>query len=203
MIHNVKIFFSLIRLGIGTVDASDKECASLTELSMKEWRSVMRLAEKQGVAAIAIDGMQRLYDTYGKEIKTVADDRLEWTQWVLENAMILTQYEQMCLMQRTVIRDVSEIWAKEGVKMMVFKGQANASLYPKPLHRSTDDIDCFLFGDAKKGDSLLKDEGAFVDTKWYRHSKILYKKETIENHLFFTHIRGRRKNRKMDESSVK
>lgn len=82
--------------------------------------------------------------------------------------------------------------------MMVFKGQANASLYPKPEHRAVGDFDCWLYGDANKGDEIAKAHGADVSFDWYRHSKIAYKGETIENHRVMSHTRGSEKKQKME-----
>ncbi len=192
-------FFLLLKLGIETANAHNKECETLLMLSMEQWRGLMGLAEKQGVTAIAIDGVQRLYDTYGKEIKAASETPAEWTQWVLECAGVLSRYEQMCLNQRKTICELSDIWAKEGISMLVFKGLANAVFYSVPGHRATGDIDCWLFGDAEEGDDVLKEAGAIVDNRWYRHSKISYKGETIENHRVFSHTRGSRKKKAMEE----
>lgn len=192
-------FFSLIRFGIGAETLDDKKADQYLSLSMTQWRKVISLADKQGVSAIAIDGMQRLYDIYGKKLKAVSETPTEWSQWVYECVGTMTQYEQMSQAQRKVISELSEIWGKDGIRLMVFKGQANASFYPVPGHRATGDIDCWLFGDAEKGDSLLKETGAVVDNRWYRHSKIFYKGETIENHRVMSHTRGSKRKREMEE----
>ena len=197
-----RILFSLIKLGIGTIAPDDSAAKELLELSMKQWKAVMALAEKQGMAAIVFDGVQRLYDTYGKEISAAKNQYAEWMQWVFTCTGMMSQYEQRCLAQRKVIAQLADIWAKEGIHMMVFKGQANASLYPNPTHRATGDIDCFLFGEANRGDDILKEHGALIDNRWYRHSKIQYKGETIENHRVMGHTRGSKKKRKMEEELV-
>ena len=195
----VPTFFSLIRFGIGTETHDDKKAEQFLSLSMMQWRKVISLADKQGVSAIAIDGMQRLYDIYGKKLKAVYETPVDWTQWVFECVGTMTQYEQMSRAQRKVISDLSEILEKNGIRLMVFKGQANASFYPVPEHRATGDIDCWLFDDAEKGDDVLKEKGAVVDNRWYRHSKISYKGETIENHRVMSHTRGSRKKKEMEE----
>lgn len=192
-------FFSLIRFGIGTEKLDDKKAKQFQSLSMTQWRKVISLADKQGVPAIAIDGMQRLYDIYGKKLKAVSETPTEWSQWVFECVGTMTQYEQMSQTQRKIISELSERWAKDGIRMMVFKGQANASFYPVPGHRATGDIDCWLFGDADKGDDVLKENGAIVDNRWYRHSKISYKGEIIENHRVMSHTRGSKRNKEMEE----
>lgn len=196
-----QIFFSLVKLGIGTANG-DYEHDLLLGLSMEQWKSVMGLAEKQGVAAIVFDGVQRLYDSHGKEIKAAKHQYAEWMQWVLTCTGMMRLYEQRSLAQRRVIAELADIWAKENIRMMVFKGQANASLYPKPEHRATGDIDCFLFGEAEKGDAVMQKHGATIDNSWYRHSKILFKGETIENHRVMSHTRGSRKKKAMEEELV-
>lgn len=193
-------FFALLRLGIGSSQATEETCGELLHLSMKDWKAVMNLASGQGVMAIATDGLQALYDVYVKEqFRAAKESPQEWMMWTLENAGQMIQYEQRCEAQKRVVAEMADLLDEEGVKMMVFKGQANAALYPNPNHRATGDIDCYLFGEADKGDRLLSERDAKIDNSWYRHSKILYKGETIENHRVMSHTRGGKKRREMEE----
>lgn len=195
----IQIFLSLLKLGIGTSEASDEECQKLLLLPMQEWQEVMALAERQGVLAIAVDGLQVLIEAHKGEIIAVKESPAEWQMWLLENIGQLTQYEVMNSQQKKVVEELSEMMAAEGVRMMVFKGQANAALYPCPEHRAVGDIDCWLFGDAEKGDEIAKAHGAEVSFDWYRHSKIDYKGETIENHRVMSHTRGSKLKREMED----
>jgi hypothetical protein len=87
---------------------------------------------------------------------------------------------------------------------MVMKGQANGTLYPKPMHRLPGDIDCYLFDDYQKANEIAKKEGANVDEGWYKHSQISYNGELFENHLFFVHTReGKRSKRLQKELEQK
>ena len=194
----IQIFLSLLKLGIGTSKASDEECQKLLLLPMQEWQEVMALAERQGVLAIAVDGLQVLMEAYKGAIIAVKENPAEWQMWLLENIGQLTQYEMMNHQQKKVIAELSEMWAAEGLRMMVLKGQANAALYSKPEHRAVGDIDCWLFGDAEKGDEIAKAHGADVLFDWYRHSKISYKDETIENHRVMSHTRGSKRKQEME-----
>lgn len=194
----IQIFLSLLKLGIGTCKASDGVSQKLLLLSMQEWLEVMVLAERQGVLAIAVDGLQVLMEAHKGEIVAQNEKPEEWQLWLLENIGQLTQYEMMNHQQKKVIAELSEMWAAGGIKMMVFKGQANAALYPNPEHRAVGDIDCWLFGEAKKGDDIAKAHGADVSFDWYRHSKISYKDETIENHRVMSHTRGSKAKQAME-----
>lgn len=197
-----RILFTLLRLGLGLPKSSEKEYEELLALPIAQWKASMALAERQGMAAIVFDGVQRLYDTYGKEICAAKNQYAEWTQWVFTCTGVMSQYEQRCLAQRAAIAELAGIWAKEGIKMMVFKGQASASFYPRPEHRATGDIDCYLFGQAEQGDAVLSKLGVKIDKHWYRHSKILFKGETIENHRVMGHTRGSKKKKAMEEELV-
>lgn len=192
-----QFFLILLKLGIGTVPILDS-VKHLLSLSMHEWREVMALAERQGVLSIVVDGLHVLIEIHKGEIVAQNETPAEWQLWLLENIGQSTQYEMLNHKQKKVLAELSEIWAAEGILMMVFKGQANAALYPKPEHRAVGDIDCWLFGDAGKGDEIAKAQGAEVSFDWYRHSKIAYKEETIENHRVMSHTRGNKKKRKME-----
>lgn len=204
-----QIILSLLNLGIGTESVYDSQgmvndsVKDLLQLSWQKWQEVMALAERQGVLAIAVDGLQVLMEAHRGEIVAVKETPEEWQMWLLENIGQLTQYETLNHQQRKVIAELSEMWAAEGIRMMVFKGQANAALYPKPEHRAVGDIDCWLFGDAEKGDDIAKAHGAEVSFGWYRHSKISFHDETIENHRVMSHTRGNRKKQEMEREMRK
>ena len=199
---DTNFFFALVRLGIGTARATDECCLTLLTLPMEQWQDMMLLAERQGVAAVAFDGVQKLYEVYQRDIQAVRERPSEWMQMVFESTSSMTQYEIMNKKQKEVICKIAEIWAAQGVRMMVFKGQANASFYPVPEHRSVGDIDCYLFGDADMGDKILEDKGATVENCWYRHSKILFCGETIENHRVMSHTRGSKRKKEMEKGLI-
>lgn len=196
----IQVFLSLIKLGVATGTVSDEECQKLLLLSMQGWRDVIALAERQGVLAIAVDGLQVLMEAHKGEIVAQNENPDEWQLWLLDNIGQLTQYEIMNHQQKKTIAEISEMWATEGIRMMVFKGQANAALYPKPEHRAVGDIDCWLFGEAQRGDGIAKAHGAEVSFDWYRHSKIAYKDETIENHRVMSHTRGSKLKQVMEDN---
>ncbi len=191
--------FSLLRLAIGTAGPEDGTACGLRDLPLDRWQAVMALAEGQGVDAVAFDGVQRLYGHWGAGMKAVSDTPREWMRWVFGRTAMMAQHEQRYQKQRMVIAELSAILRGEGIRTMVFKGQANASFYPEPRHRATGDIDCYLFGEADKGDAVMAGHGARIDNGWYRHSVMAYKGETIENHRVMGHTRGSRKKKMMEE----
>jgi len=189
----------LIRLGLGSTTIIDEHCQKLLRFSIDQWHDVMSFAERQGVLAIVVDGLQVLMASHKGGFVAVKEKPAEWKMWLLESIGQLTQYEMRNHKQKKVIAELADMWLAGGIRMMVFKGQANASLYPKPEHRIVGDIDCWLFGNAIKGDEIAKVHGADVSFDWYRHSKILYKGETIENHRVMSHTRGSKRKKAMEE----
>lgn len=200
--QTTKTFLTLLKLGLG-MQKPDNE-SDLLALSMGQWEDLMALAERQGVLAIAADGLQVLMEAHKGEIVAQNEKPEEWQLWLFENIGQLTQYEMMNHQQKKVIAELSEMWAAEGIRMMVFKGQANAALYPKPEHRAVGDIDCYLLNDNhnentyQRGNEVLRKAGAEIDESWYRHSKISYKGETIENHRVMSHTRGSKAKQAME-----
>ena len=194
--QSTQAILTLLKLGLGIQQPDN--VSDLLALPIRQWEDLMALAERQGVLAIAVDGLQVLIEAHKGEIIAVKESPAEWQMWLLENIGQLTQYEVMNSQQKKVVEELSEMMAAEGVRMMVFKGQANAALYPCPEHRAVGDIDCWLFGDAEKGDEIAKAHGAEVSFDWYRHSKIDYKGETIENHRVMSDTRGSKAKQAME-----
>lgn len=173
------VFFALLRLGLDTSTIENENLSDFIMLSADKWVSIGDMARRQGVLGIILDGLDKLENThYGltRELQTYL--KLEWIGEVL-------QIEQRNWQQMVVMKDLAEKWSHGGCRVMVMKGLVNGLLYPQPLHRSTGDIDCYLFDDYSLGNEIARLNGIEVDEGWYKHSVICYRGETIENHQYF------------------
>lgn len=179
-----KVLFALLRLGLGNSALEEENLSDFIMMSEEHWARLGEMALAQGVLGIVMDGLERLETTPSSPTRLLSkQQKLEWIGQVM-------QIEQRNRHQIDVMNGLAQRWIQGGCKWMVMKGQANGTLYSKPLHRSPGDIDCYLFEDYQKGNEIAKKEGAFVDESWYKHSQISYKGELFENHLFFcTHSR--------------
>ena len=193
-------FLTLVRLGIETEDVSRANAQSFCELSQKDWDDVRSMAEKQGVPAIVMDGLSRLVEKYGKDGIAPNIDSDWWQMYVLEGTGVMLQTEQSNSQQLQVMESLASKWAEKGCKVMVFKGQASATMYPKPEHRSPGDIDCYLFENYAKGNEIAREDEADVDEGWYKHSQIFYQGETFENHQFFVHTRDGKRGKRLQKA---
>lgn len=189
-----KALFTLLRLGLETCNLKEVDILSISNLTREEWIRLKELSERQGTTALVLDGIERLQAQGVTAVNMPLEMKLEWIGEAL-------QLEQANLQQRDVMNDLAKKWTVAGCRVMVMKGQANGTFYPKPLHRSTGDIDCYLFENYAKGNDKARQVGADVDESWYKHSVINYKGETFENHQFFVHTRDG-KGRKLLEKEL-
>lgn len=168
--------FILLRIGLGISDPQQEDLSAFTGMSNSQWSELMSIAQEQGVLGLAFDGVDKLDTliTFGKQ-----------PTWLFEayNGTLLR--ETLNAHQQIIIEELCALWGKHGIKMLLLKGQSNGLYYPKPLHRDSGDIDCYLFGCYDKGNDIIKAKGIVVDDDWEKHSKFIYKGETIENHQFF------------------
>ncbi len=168
--------FTLLRIGLDISDPREEDLSVFTGMTNSQWSKLMSIAQEQGVLGLAFDGVEKL-DSLVKFDKQPT--------WLFEayNGTILR--ETLNARQLKVIEELSALWGKQGIIMLLLKGQSNGLYYPKPLHRDCGDIDCYLYDNYSKGNDIIKALGILVDEDWEKHSKFTYKGETIENHQFF------------------
>lgn len=82
------------------------------------------------------------------------------------------------------------------IRTYVLKGAVVAECYPKPEHRVSSDMDCFLLPDKSGfdawafGNDLIKAKGFETDTDFYKNSAFYLPGLTVENHRYLTPFRG-------------
>lgn len=195
----VRNLFELLCLGLETKTVSEVQPESFCEMSQEDWRRIREMADKQGVSAIMMDGLSLLVDKYGKEGIAPNIDSGWWQMYVLEGMGAMLQTEKRNSQQLKVMESLASKWMEKGCRVMVFKGQASATMYPKPEHRSPGDIDCYLFDDYARGNEIAREVGADVDEGWYKHSQIFYQGETFENHQYIVHTRDGKRGKRLQK----
>ena len=187
-----KHLFVLLRLGLGNSTIDDESLSDFIMLSAGQWARIGEIAQKQGVLGILLDGIDRLESTRnGLTRELSAQQKLEW----IGQVMLIEQANRQ---QMAIMNDLAEKLSQEGCRIMVFKGQANGTFYPKSEHRNPGDVDCYLFEDYSKGNEISRKVGAKVDESWYKHSVISYKGETFENHQYFVHTRDGKRGKRLN-----
>ena len=153
-----------------------------------DWLKVLKLAQMQGIRGLAYEALELLKQE--NVDCTCFPERTTLMQWYAQTLYV----EKKIAQHVDLANDVVKLWKQHGIKTIVFKGLAHSRYYPKPEHREFGDFDCYLI-DAdgncayRQGNEITKKSGYAVDDSWYKHSHIVYKNLTIENHQFFTSAR--------------
>ena len=172
-------FFQLLRLGL----SSDKPYkAELPEGT--DWLKLKALADEQGLTAVLLDGVEKLnHNTLPLDLK------LEWIGEVLQG-------EQTYKLQHEVAKDMGNLFYNNAIRTYVLKGDIIAECYPKPNHRVSVDIDCYLlpykgeFDAWYLGNDLIRAKGFNVNTDFYKNSSFDISGVNVENHQYLTPFRG-------------
>lgn len=149
-----------------------------------DWQTIFSTAQRQGVGGLMMEALERTGVGENKPPKDLL------MKCFARTVMVERRYAQHLMLAK----EVAEVWKRQGIRTIVFKGLAHSRYYPKAEHREFGDFDCFLLdmqGNAayKQGNEVARSQGWSVDDGWYKHSHILYKGLTIENHQFFTSAR--------------
>ena len=170
-------FISLVRLGIGLNDSFPTRAV--------DWTAMKALAEEQGLSAVVLDGIECLPATQRPPQELL----LEWIGETLQSESI---YETQ---QKEAVR-MANLFQNNGIRTYVLKGAVVAECYPKPSHRPSVDMDCFLlpekgnFDAWNLGNDLIKTQGFEVAFDYYKNSTFYLNDLTVENHQYFTPFRG-------------
>ena len=162
-------FFLFLRAAIGT-----EPCYSRS-LTSDEWRALYRVCVVQGVTAVVFDFVKTLP-------KSEAPDMALLMEWLsAANAV-----EQTMRRMQITAEEFAEEMERREIPVVVLKGLAFAQYYKNPLHRECGDLDCYMMGKKEAGDLAALELGGTMEEAGYKHSHLLFKGLTIENHRFFT-----------------
>ena len=130
MSNTLEALGELIRYGLGLRNRCHIE-------SFSNWEELYELALVQGVAAIALDGINRFFEN-GISLSIDFQTKMDWIGEVTQMEQRYQQYEKN-------IRKLGAFYLEHGIKMMVLKGYGLSLNYPIPSHRPCGDIDIYLF----------------------------------------------------------
>lgn len=147
----VTLFFELLQVSLGT-----REKLSRVP-SAREWEAIYNLAEEQAIVGVMLSGLERL----PVEQLPPLEVKLQW----IGDAQIIQQCNSD--MDEVVVALCKEM-EEEGIRMLVFKGQTLAVLYPDASLRQSGDIDYYIWKeDWEKALSWLKKKVERGETDYY------------------------------------
>ena len=181
MVELQSIFLKLARQGI---DESKDDILS----SDVSWPQLKTIAELQGLSAIVLDGIEEL----PKDQKPPQKLLLKWIGEVLQG-------ESIAELQREVSVDMGKLFYRNAIRTYILKGAVVSECYPKPNHRVSADVDCYLlpekgdFDAWSLGNDLIRKRGYNVNTDFYKNSSFEVSGVVVENHQFLTPFRGNKR----------
>ena len=178
----------LIRLGLGHSDVLENEII--------EWPAIKVLADKQGLTAMVLDGIERLSD----ELRPPKVLLLNWSGEVMQN------YEARYTEYEKAISSLAGFYNQHGYKMMLLKGYVCSLDWPKPEHRPCGDIDIWQFGEQKEADAALdawfkssKVQEFKIDKSHHHHTVFEWDGFLVENHYDFINVYHHKSNVELEE----
>lgn len=190
MIKSAEALFALIRYALGT-QVVDSDAEVLRNLRFADWSEVVDFAFEQGVAAITVDGLQKIVESNPNLELTFDSEEFESLKYELLGSVFKAETDFTNYL--SAAKALAKLYADNGVKTLVLKGLVFSECYPVPAHRSSCDLDCYLASDFEKGNLLVEQVGVAVDRDYFKNSSFTYKGLHVENHHFFTAFRGSRK----------
>lgn len=180
-----KMLFALLKASLNRRVA---EADNFQGGSETDWKHCYRLAARQGVMALAWDGIL----TLPAELQPPRALKLTWGMAVQDYEK---KYERYC----QTVEELTDFYLRNGIMTVQLKGVGLSSYYPVPAHREGGDIDIFTYSNQPEqmtdeaanrlADKLMEDKGIPVDMHSYKHSNFYYKGIPIENHKTFLNVK--------------
>lgn len=192
MTTSASVLFKLLRIALG--NSTDSSLPSFID-----WREVIDLSFDQGVAAIAVDGLQKSIELSAESLELSLDaPELEDLKYEWFGSCFLAENDYS--KHIGVFRKLTELFNAEGVgKILLIKGLTLAPYYPIPSHRPCGDIDIHLFDDFELGNKIIESRGITIDRHNKKHSTFYFNEILVENHKSFLDLNATRAERKSDK----
>ena len=188
MAHKVsqEVFLQLLRLGLGMSD-------DIPALDGVDWDAIGDIAIEQGLQGVLIDAVGRL----------PREDRPSLSETVLSDGQG-DLVEQQYAVQQNAAAGMALLLQHHGIRTYVLKGAVVAECYPRPEHRQSVDMDCYLSAECgdediwEIGNRVMEEQGFEVQRDYYKNSTIVLPGLTVENHRYLTPWRGNKTLKKLE-----
>lgn len=180
-----QMLFALLRGSLHNVEVIPEYFIGATQ---QDWKLCYNTAVKQGVLALAWDGLLLLPE----DIYPPKPLKLQW-------GLSVQKYEQKHRLYCSTVEQLQNFYKENGIIAVQMKGVGFSHHYNHPEHREGGDIDIYTYSadESKMGhkeanskaDDLMILQGIEVDTSHSeKHSNFYYKGIPVENHKWFVNI---------------
>ena len=151
-----------------------KKQPSFPYLSAKEWDQILTFASMQGVLPV-ITPLFADFETEDVQLRSVL------VQWYVSSL----EKHQGYKLRIFNMREMAELFEKEGLDVMFMKGATLAQLYPHPEWRMFSDIDYYLYGKSEQGIEAMAKKGIENSAYYHHHTQASLNNVLLENHYDF------------------
>lgn len=153
----------------------------LEPLSASKWNRLYQLSVMHGITALVSDGLQVCSGQFFLQMPQSQLDR--WQQSV----KAVEQQGQRLNLQ---LSELSRLFADQHWRHLLFKGQALATYYPQPLHRTSGDIDLYFPNEtlAEAADDWAESNGTDQEETSAGNLKYYWRGVTVEHHHQMGHF---------------
>lgn len=159
------------------------------------WKETYDLAMRQGVAALAGDGVQAVYAARPDIQKEMPDLKLLKGNLLRECILLEQEYDEYL----KTVGKLAKFYADQGIPMMLLKGYGLSLDWPIPAHRPMGDIDIYLWDRWEEADrkvaEVLKKE---VSNRHHHHSTFTFRGKLVENHYDFVNAYSNRSSKRIE-----
>lgn len=181
MTEEIAVLLTLLRAGLYGVSVTLER-----SLSAKQWETVFDIAIKQGVAAVAGEGLSFVN-------QQALPPKVLLLQWIGQSLAQKQTFSQ----QRSEVDSLRKLWNEAGVDCIELKGNSIGRYYYVPESRYSCDFDCFL-SDYEKGNQIVEAAEIEVNRDFYKNSSFHWKDLYVENHQFCTPVRGNKEMKQLE-----
>lgn len=177
----------LLALLKASLNEQDSESAHFEEASFDDWKECALLAKRQGVLALAWDGVCRLPEN----LQPYPDLKISW-------ALAVEKYEKKYAHYCETVNELSTYYRQHGISMVQLKGVGLSTYYPVPSHREGGDIDIYTYSSDtdilsheeanRLADCLMLENDIDVERDRPKHTHFRFHDITIENHTTFLDV---------------
>jgi len=200
-----EIFLRLVRLGLGHEPDQEFDWfkGSYGPLTVAEWQTLENIANEQGLLGVMLDGVEKLPRELRPEKRAI-----------IQSIGQVLQSEQQYAVQEHAATEMALLLHQHGIRTYVLKGAVVAECYPRPEHRRSVDMDCFLKAHTEntyntetaqvseevweKGNRVVEEAGFEVARGFYKNSTFHLPGLAVENHRFMTPFRGNARMKRLE-----
>lgn len=183
MTEEISVLLTLLRAGLYGIPVTLEK-----NFSEKQWETVYDIALKQGVAAIAGEGLSFVN-------QQALPPKVLLLQWIGQSLAQKQAFSQ----HRACSDSLRKLWQGAGVNCIELKGYSIGRYYYVPESRYSCDFDCFL-SDYEKGNQVVEAAGVEVNRAFYKNSSFTWKSLYVENHQFCTPVRGSKAMKRLERT---